>query len=365
MPFPQLVPEPFRSAISLVVAPTDPAFTLRLTPKSAGLGRVLPSASRRNEAVTEWGLPSPPQPAKEMADRILPALQDDLAGAAEVHKGPDGRRAESARVTIQAGEDSRLAAPNSILRPAGNTDTKSDNPLAAPDRIEKESGPQESPRQAPRRSLFWESETTQREAKDAKPEPVARPEVQVQSHGANVEAVPFVQPPAPVVRTEDIQVARRPALGTSPPKLATDPEIKAPVAPLPARQISLKLSGDSTRVNVEVSERAGKIQVSVRTPDHELTRSLQTELGELVGRLESKGFKTETWIPPATHGASPPQGVDSGSATGQEQSGHSGPGSGNGGQRQGQNDSNQRQQARWTAELERTLSAKEKRSESQ
>jgi hypothetical protein len=158
----------------------------------------------------------------------------------------------------------------------------------------------------------------------------------------------------------------RPAIAESPAvKVASEPEIKMALAPPPTRQISLKLStNDSTRVNVDLTERAGKVQVAVRTPDHELAQSLQTDLGDLVGRLESKGFKTESWIPAVVHQAAAPF-RPSNSDTGFGHPQHPGSGHWGGQQRQQQNGSNQRQQARWAAQLEDTMSANKARSESQ
>ena len=148
-------------------------------------------------------------------------------------------------------------------------------------------------------------------------------------------------------------------------RIVSEPEIKIGLAPPSTRQISLKLStDDTTRVNVDLTERAGKVLVAVRATDHEIAQSLQTDLGDLVGRLESKGFKTETWIPTAAHPvavASHPS--NSNPRFGQPQ--HSSSGNGGGQQRQGQNGSNQRQQARWTAEMKQTVSANEVRSERQ
>jgi hypothetical protein len=116
-------------------------------------------------------------------------------------------------------------------------------------------------------------------------------------------------------------------------------------------------------VNLDLIEKAGKVQVTVRTPDHELAKSLQTDLGDLIGRLESKGFKTESWIPSTIHqAAAPAQSTNSNGGFNQPQ--HSGGGQGGGQQRHQQNGSNQRQQARWTAQMEETLSADEARSES-
>jgi hypothetical protein len=118
-------------------------------------------------------------------------------------------------------------------------------------------------------------------------------------------------------------------------------------------------------VNVEVSERAGKVQVAVRTADPDLAKSLRTDLGDLVGRLESKGFKTDAWVPAALRhmpASAPGQSGSSNSQGGERQAGS---GTGQRQERQGQNGSNQRQQARWKAQLEETLSTEETRTNNQ
>jgi hypothetical protein len=143
--------------------------------------------------------------------------------------------------------------------------------------------------------------------------------------------------------------------------VAIAPEISAALQPSTARQISLKLSGDdATKVSVDLSEKGGKVQVAVRTADPDLAKSLQTDLGDLVGRLESKGFKTEAWVPAAwrhTPAAAPER---SGSTNSQDDPRHSGSDSDQRQGRPGQNGSNLRQQARWIAQLEDTLSTEER-----
>jgi hypothetical protein len=147
-------------------------------------------------------------------------------------------------------------------------------------------------------------------------------------------------------------------------KSANDVETSPGPQPQPARQISLKLVGeDSAKVSVDLSERGGKVQIAVRSADPELARSLRTDLGDLVGRLESKGFKTEAWVPTTSRHTlataaeqsdsrnRPDYPRDTGSGTNQRQG------------RQGQNGSNQRQQARWMAQLEETIALDETRTE--
>ena len=106
------------------------------------------------------------------------------------------------------------------------------------------------------------------------------------------------------------------------------------------------------------------MQVAVRTEDPQLARSLQSDLGDLVSRLENKGFKTESWIPAAVQHAAAPAAAASASA-GQGQSEHSGSGAGQQQQRQGQNQSNQRQQPRWMAQLEETMANEDESRENQ
>jgi len=123
------------------------------------------------------------------------------------------------------------------------------------------------------------------------------------------------------------------------------------------REVSLRLGlPTSSPVDVQLAERAGKLQVAVRTSDPDLAKSLQTNLGELVGRLEEKGFKTDVWTPIAAPHASlavREPGTSSGGQSSSDQSGTPGgqPESGGGQQQQ-----EQRQPERWTAELEETLS---------
>jgi hypothetical protein len=139
-------------------------------------------------------------------------------------------------------------------------------------------------------------------------------------------------------------------------KTTLEPEINPASQPQPARQVSLKLTGpNAAKVDVELTEKAGKVQVAVRTADHELTKSLQSDLGELVGKLESKGFKTEAWIPalgqhaqtaaPARSNFGENESRQPGSGAGQQQPG-----------RQGHSGSNQQQRRQWMASFKETMS---------
>lgn len=125
----------------------------------------------------------------------------------------------------------------------------------------------------------------------------------------------------------------------------------------PMRQISLKLaSPGSASVDVQLTQKAGKLQVAVRTQDPQLTQSLQTGLGDLVGRLQDRGFKSQAWIPSAHPVA--PVAEPSNPAGGHLRADHrdSGAGRHQHQEHSGSGDANRRQRGRWTAQLKQTLS---------
>jgi hypothetical protein len=149
-------------------------------------------------------------------------------------------------------------------------------------------------------------------------------------------------------------------------RVSTEIETNPSVRTQPMREIYLRL-GDtaSNSVDIQMVERAGHVQVAVRTPDQELTKSLQTNLGELVGRLEQKGYKTETWVPAATlHPTAALSESGSSSGHSQDRPGHSSSWDGGQQQRQEQQESGRRQQARWMTQLEQTLNGEEAGTES-
>lgn len=65
----------------------------------------------------------------------------------------------------------------------------------------------------------------------------------------------------------------------------------------PARDIRLQVAGGDRRVEVRLTERAGEVQISVRTPDSQLAGALRDDLATLSARLEQSGFRAETWHP--------------------------------------------------------------------
>ena len=106
------------------------------------------------------------------------------------------------------------------------------------------------------------------------------------------------------------------------------------------REIPLMLADSaSTRVDIQLIERAGSLHLAVRTPDQELTKALQANLAALVGRFETKGYKTESWTPAAPrHASVQPTAAANNSGHSQDQSEQGGARGGQQQQQQGQPD---------------------------
>ncbi len=123
--------------------------------------------------------------------------------------------------------------------------------------------------------------------------------------------------------------------------------------------ISLKLtSKDQASVQVRLSERAGELRVSVRTPDTGLTRDLRDGLSDLVGHLEHNGYRAESWQPGGNGSSSAhDQAHDSPSQNNSSQQQNAG-GSGSGNRQQQNARDHQEpetQTPKWVGELESSL----------
>lgn len=118
------------------------------------------------------------------------------------------------------------------------------------------------------------------------------------------------------------------------------------------RAISLNLSSKDQSVQVRLSERAGELHVTVRTPDAGLTHGLREGLSDLVGRLEHGGYRAEAWQPGGS--ASNDRGQDSPSRRGSSQQQNSG-GKGSGQQDNSQDSESDAQTPKWMGELETSL----------
>jgi hypothetical protein len=81
--------------------------------------------------------------------------------------------------------------------------------------------------------------------------------------------------------------------------------VKATVPAETPRQASVhemkfEVTGGEQRVEVRLSERAGEVKMTVRTPDAPLADSLRDNLPSLSARLADNGLKSEVWHPAAS-----------------------------------------------------------------
>ena len=145
-----------------------------------------------------------------------------------------------------------------------------------------------------------------------------------------------------------VEPAAKPPAPPEPPSATHSPEV---------REVSVRFAGTAAGpVDVQFADRAGKVQVAVRTADQDLAKTLQGNLGDLVGRLEEKGFKTEAWTPAAALPGSFAGREIQAASSGQNHRDSSGsPGGGQPDSQTGQQESGQRQSGRWRSQFQEAL----------
>jgi len=65
----------------------------------------------------------------------------------------------------------------------------------------------------------------------------------------------------------------------------------------PMREVTLHVTSDSQKVQVQVNEHGGELRVVVKSGDPVLTSDLRAGLSELVSGLEKSGFRADVWRP--------------------------------------------------------------------
>lgn len=341
----------------------------RPTPKSSANGSGATPASSAHGANRQIAGP-PPNTSEEDASEEDGATASRVPEAAWPSQGTNLLAADPQNImtTRSSPLGPRWEAQNSRVENI-EPEAASDNtaPGAAAGQASKLSNPgreQGVPPKSPQQRSDGESDQG---APAPKPElpPTGEKRLTVESQedrGNATTAEPQAQPAQPESAGATQPAGTGKSEGGSPAatKVAIEPETNASPQAQPARQISLRLTGeDSARVDIEVFDRAGKVLVAVRTPDQDLAKSMQTGLGELVGRLENTGIKTEAWVPESSrHTVTAPEPSSSNS---QDEPRHAGSGTPKQGRqwRQGQAKSNPRQQARWMAQVQETVSIEE------
>jgi hypothetical protein len=118
-------------------------------------------------------------------------------------------------------------------------------------------------------------------------------------------AVPAAQAAVPMAYSNPQPQIIKPAAptsGSAPVAAVSDPPAAPSVRP---HSIEIQVPGHAgEQVDVRVSQRAGDVEVTVRTPDNDLAQSLRQHLPELSDRLNQADTTAQIWQPAATSEAS-------------------------------------------------------------
>jgi len=112
------------------------------------------------------------------------------------------------------------------------------------------------------------------------------------------DAAPPVASNAVAAPAQSAKSSQSPVPASAGSSAASAAELAAapkPAASGAAREIRLELRDADARVDVRLVERAGTVQVDVRTADGHLASSLRDDLPALAARLEQSGLRAETW----------------------------------------------------------------------
>ena len=178
-------------------------------------------------------------------------------------------------------------------------------------------------------------------------------------------------PPVPprIENSDGIRSNTLPAPETSTPAPQTPPTTESHTEPAPAvrvpehmqtevkpaeplKQISIQVGqAQQERVELRVVERAGELQVAVRSTNPEVAQGLRQGISELVGRLEQSGFRAEAWRPGGVVTAVEASAEARGKST-EFRHGGSGEQPSNGSQQRGQQGNPHRARPQWVEEME-------------
>jgi hypothetical protein len=236
-------------------------------------------ATPRVEAAS--GAPVPEHP-EAFALRLKPAERDAAPEHAAASLPRPAPRPEAERAEGPAAKDSSAPEAPAIAthaKPAAKPASNS----ASDDRDRRDRDDR-----APERPVADRAASAERV--------VERPAAE--ARGEAPQANPL-RPAAPEIATAaakaDAPADPRPVKSSEPPSAAAPVQDAPDAKPAakPAQEIALRVgAGADSKVEVRVSERAGEVYVSVRTPDSTLARAMRDDLGSRTGKLSQAGYET-------------------------------------------------------------------------
>jgi hypothetical protein len=310
--------------------PPDPATAQKIVPEpcSVQAGTLLPAASKApiwpsNQVATDKAAfevrprpisPAPateqdiePEPRSDPAHTVSPdAMQtsaiepqdsqsvDHVASMAPAAPFGEVTTAELASeprqrpvFPVQAPESSPFRQP--AQEPPN---TARPTPVAVPVEKQNDSQRDQPERQPKAARLVAEAQSTPEVAPHLETAPSAAANSMAASLAAHVPAAPIASAPVPSPPASHTTATDADVTHTSDP----------PPEPAAANDIKIALNDNGQRVELRVTERAGDIHVTVRTPDSQLATAMREDLPALSSRLEQSGLHSDMWRPPASPG---------------------------------------------------------------
>ena len=304
--------------------------------------------------------PDRPRPKLELSNgsRQDPAIPLTLGKVRTEGPASTEPIAFAARLTErEEPEDSQFTKPSMIQRSEKQPSLTGSSQPKAQGKADPENVPTNPKPNSPVRASQPSSEPATPKSKPVVAEHAAE-SVPTNPKSPAALAVPARETPAQGPQSSTKSTSAPEVRGSAPTQ-ETELQAKPTIRSEPAREISIQIpSADGGKVDVQIVERDGKVQVTVRGSDTQLNSALRGELAELVHTLDQKGYKTETWTPGDTYPLTSAEAPDVKSPARSESSPDwSGNQSKDGGNPGGNQQQRRQQQERpdWLIELERRL----------
>ncbi|MGD1070280.1 MAG: hypothetical protein ABSB15_09075 [Bryobacteraceae bacterium] len=336
-------PAPLKSALSAPEFPATAAESIPAVPAYAERVENRIGAVSVNEPLSTDSLAAAPTPAAPAGDVGDGSLQQ-LAFAVKVQPG---------RSMLPL---PRISAVNSG-NTADSTARKTPGYAAASD-SEGADSPQDSKVRATRQTPDDRANGASADASDADKKP-GMEEDPKQNYETTAGSLPLHHGALVEEESRNAGVAAGASGSSSASKPPASGETVAPEPLLrpaaPMKDISVRVeSTQGQNVDVRIVQRAGDLQIAVKSDDNLTTQGLRQGLSELTNRLNESGYQTETWRP--GHSAAAPESAgESGNSSHQPPSGDAQSNSGSSQHNRGQRDNNPSNRPRWIQELQSNL----------
>jgi hypothetical protein len=344
------------SIVAATLLPAVPAGTSLGSFEPLGSDTSVNKGARRVSSFTDSRADAPSNDEPPAEDAVAPAAATDSAASNAVTGAP---QALAFAVRVQPGRPAPLPSRDSAVQQVSDN-----SPVAS---AEGASSRTHAPRQTsgsdadPGESLADEAAPKDAQKGKAGSEETAQSpsmtngSMPIGSSSANSEASTQSAANAGQPRSQ----LSDPTAGTAePPALSQTTQPQGPM-----KELSMRIeAAEGQKVDVRIVQRAGDVQIAVKSADDVTTQGLRHGLSDLANRLNETGYRAETWRPgqQAAPESSPGSSENPShqSQSGGSQSDGSRSYSGGPQQDRGQHHNNPSNRPHWIDELESNLSAK-------